>query len=87
MLKKDIYVFKASWCAPCKAYAPVLEEIKGDLAALNAEVHFVDADDNADLVKQYNVRGVPTTVIVQENQTLNTLVGKQTKEAILSAVA
>ena len=84
--KKDIYVFKATWCGPCKAYAPIVEEARNDLATHNAEVHFIDVDENQELAEQYGVRGVPTTVIVKDGETLQTLVGRQTKEALLAAV-
>lgn len=53
--------FEASWCGPCKMLSKTINEM-GDKITMPIEV--VDIDQNADLAKQYGVRGVPTMVIV-----------------------
>ena len=57
--------FYADWCNPCKALAPVLdkvlEEKKLNLVKINVE------EDTDDLSAKYNVRNIPTVVVVDDN--------------------
>jgi thioredoxin 1 len=53
--------FEASWCSPCKMLSRVIEDAKDKITA---EIECVDIDENADLAKQYGIRGVPTMVVV-----------------------
>ena len=54
--------FSAAWCGPCKAFKPVMTEIKGE----GYQVEFIDIDNLSDLAQEYNVRSVPT-VVIEEN--------------------
>lgn len=54
--------FQASWCQPCKMLSRVMDEIK----TLPLEVEAVDIDENRDMAIKYNVRGVPTMIVVDE---------------------
>lgn len=54
--------FQASWCQPCKMLSRVMDEIK----TLPLEVEAVDIDENRDTAIKYNVRGVPTMIVVDE---------------------
>ena len=79
-----IVVVKASWCGPCKAYAPVVQEATEDIKAKGYDVEFIDADENPDFCQTHGVRGVPSTLIFKGGQVASTLVGKKTKEEILA---
>jgi thioredoxin 1 len=57
-MKKFIY-FTASWCQPCKTYAPIISQV-------NATVSKVDIEENRELAMQYNVRAVPTTILLKD---------------------
>ena len=58
-MSKKILKFSASWCAPCKA---LTQQLAGE--DLGAPVQEVDIDENTELTKQYNIRGVPTLVLI-----------------------
>ena len=78
-MKKILY-FTASWCGPCKALAPRMENLKGQI-----NYRKIDVDQNRDMSMKYGVRNVPSLVLVDQNgQELNRMVGVQSDEAILN---
>ena len=76
---KKVIRFTASWCAPCKALASILEEVKTDLP-----IEVVDIDENKELAIQYRVRSVPTLILVDENKELKRMTGVQAKNLVES---
>lgn len=77
---RTIYYFTADWCQPCKKMRPVVEELKRDQAA--ALFQMIDVDDNADLVKRFEVKSVPTFILFEEGIEKNRIVGIQTREQL-----
>lgn len=59
--------FFATWCGPCKAMHPVLEDLSGKLNG-KARILTVDIDKNRKLAAQYNVRSVPTLMIFKKGE-------------------
>lgn len=57
----QIKVFTASWCNPCKALKQTL-----NTQGLTSNIEFLDVDDSPELVKQYQIRGVPTTLMLSD---------------------
>ena len=78
-MKKILY-FTASWCGPCKALAPRMENLAGQI-----NYSKIDVDQNSDLSAKYGIRNVPCLVLVDGNgQELNRMVGVQPDETILN---
>ena len=77
--------FYASWCGPCKALAPVLEEAAAE--AQGAKVFKVNIDEQPELTKKYRIMSVPTLVVVNEGKTQNRVSGVLSKEEILSLIS
>lgn len=73
--------FWAEWCGPCKALAPVLDEIAGEVAG--AKVVKVNVDESGELAQQYGIRGIPTLKFFKDGEVKSTLVGNQPKAEIL----
>jgi len=59
---EKVLKFHAVWCQPCKALSKTIEEA-GDLGI---EIESIDVDQEPELARKYNVRSVPTMVIVDE---------------------
>lgn len=76
--------FYASWCGPCKALAPVLDELSNENPDLL--IAKVNVDDDRDLALQFKVRSVPTMIIFKGGKEINRLVGFLPKEEILNRI-
>ncbi|MCO4755105.1 MAG: thioredoxin [Bacteriovoracaceae bacterium] len=88
VLKSDrpvVVDFWAEWCGPCKALAPVLDEIANELGE-NAKVVKVNVDEAGELAQQYGIRGIPTLIFFKGGEVKSTLVGNQPKSEILKNI-
>jgi thioredoxin 1 len=75
-----ILYFTAAWCGPCRALAPRMEKLKGQI-----NYRKIDVDNNREMSTKYSVRNVPSLVLVDQNgQELNRMVGVQSDESILN---
>ncbi len=72
----------ATWCGPCKMFAPILEEISSEV-----EVIKIDVDQDKDFAKSLGVQGIPATFIYKDGKLANSFQGYLPKEALDSALA
>ena len=76
--------FYASWCGPCKALAPVLDELANENKDII--VGKVNVDEEMDLAVRFKVRSVPTMIVFKNGTEINRLVGFLPKEEILKQI-
>jgi thioredoxin 1 len=77
--------FWAPWCGPCRALAPILEEI-GKENDGRANVIKVNVDESPKTAARYGVRGIPTLLFIREGKVRETLVGLTTKDKLAALI-
>ena len=84
VLKSDIPVlvdYWAEWCGPCKAIAPVLEEVAKSYGG-RLKVAKLDVDANTEVPKKYNIRGIPTLMLFKNGNMEAMKVGAMSKSQL-----
>ena len=73
--------FWADWCGPCKALAPVLDQIAEEYQG-RLEIAKVDVEQNQNTAMQYGVRSIPTLILFKQGVVEEQLVGMHPKERL-----
>ncbi len=71
--------FWAEWCAPCKAIAPILEDLEKEL---NVKVYKVNVDDYPHLAERFNIMSIPTLLCFKDGKLLDKIVGAMPKQKL-----
>ena len=75
--------FWAEWCAPCKMLTPILEELSDEFKNKVLVVK-VNLDENQDLAMKYSIRSIPTLLLFNKGELLDTKVGLLPKADLVS---
>ena len=74
--------FWASWCGPCRALGPVVDEISREMADRLA-VYKCNVDDEADLAARFRIVSIPTLILFKGGRPAHTMVGNMPKAALV----
>lgn len=88
VLKSNIPVlvdFWAEWCGPCRAIAPIVEELATELQG-KMKVAKLDVDAAQDLAAEYDVRSIPTLLIFKNGKSVQEILGAMPKAQLMAKI-
>jgi len=77
--------FWATWCGPCRAVAPIMEQIAGEYDG-KLKVIKMDVDANQRTPMRFNVRSIPSILFFKDGRHVDTVVGAYPKPAFLEKI-
>jgi thioredoxin 1 len=77
--------FWAAWCAPCRALAPTIDSIADEYKG-RVKVGKLDVDSNGSTAARFNIRGIPTLLVIKDGQVKEQIVGAVDKGIITKAL-
>ena len=75
----------APWCGPCRMIAPIIEQLAGELAG-RVKVAKLNTDENPMTASRFNVRSIPTLLVLKDGKEIDRIVGASPKQEILRRV-
>jgi len=77
--------FWATWCMPCHAVAPIVEELAGDYAG-KIKVGKLNVDENPMSAAKYGIRSIPTVLLLKNGEVLGKVVGAVGKDKFVEMI-
>jgi thioredoxin 1 len=81
---KTVFYFTADWCTPCKRVKPIVEELNREQA--DARFQIIDVDIEMELAKKFEIRSVPTFILIRDGVEINRLTGAQTRDSLIGFI-
>ena len=75
-----IFYFTADWCNPCKRTKPIVEELNRESADVRFQM--IDVDTEGELVRKFDIKSVPTFIVIKDGQEIKRATGAKTKEQL-----
>ena len=77
---KHILYFTADWCNPCKQTRPIVEELNRE--QIMAKFFIIDVDDEIEMAQDFEVRSIPTFILIKDNVEIYRVTGAQTRQQL-----
>lgn len=87
-MKTEVLKFGAEWCKSCINMSPIFKEISNELKSDNLTFTEVDVESDwgVDMSCKYQVRNVPTILIVKKDRVIERITGTRTKQELKSII-
>lgn len=88
VLKSDIPVlvdFWATWCPPCRALSPVIDELASDVGG-TAKVGKLNIDEAKEIAVKYGINSIPTVLLFKDGEVVKTIAGAKDKKTYVDAL-
>lgn len=79
--------FWAPWCGPCLTMGPIIEELAHETDEQKLKIGKINVDENIEMPGTYRVMSIPTMIVFQHGQVVETIVGAMSKEALKAKLA
>lgn len=73
--------FWATWCGPCQALGPVIDELAEEVT--DAKICKLDVDESPELARKFRVMSVPTLIVFRDGEAVKRVVGGKSKGELL----
>lgn len=77
--------FWAEWCGPCKALAPIIDELATDNDG-KAKIGKIDTDANRDISVRFSISAIPTVILFHKGEVVDKFVGLRAKKDLQAAI-
>ena len=77
---KMIFYFTAEWCNPCKQTKPIVEDLNREQTM--AKFFIIDVDSEIEMAQDFEIKSVPTFVVMKDNKEIHRVTGAQTKQQL-----
>ena len=77
-MKQYLY-FSAPWCGPCRMLGPVMQRVNNTIP-----VQKINVDEQSEMAIQYNVRNIPTVILLENGQEVKRIIGTKSESEYLN---